>query len=524
MVASLVDLEKKIIALSERQLLIIQDFDQRYARFFREHNQGALQLISKAKQLVKSPNQEVAEEIRNLVGRIESQIISSLRFLSTEEGESSQAYELLVQENSADKSALQILEVDYTELRKNIGALPEGEVKEALLDFLDRLKKGKEASEQEQEINKRLVSLLAGLARTAQREQQLLENELSVLKQKYSVTLEELDEARKVELAEANISLEKIIQDLGNLLELERRQFIEPYKAFTNRKYEVTKKILALSQEKVITSKMIQADLKELAPLQAEEYLEQLLTHFSRLEDAALQYFLRFKNFFRRKTTVLKQRQEDETRVEMTLLRRKAQYDMTMGISTKNFFYESLNSHIRITTRMGGFISIMLFDLDLFKQINDTYGHPVGDKVLWTVGQVALASIRTGDIVSRLGGEEVGIIFGAGTSANEAGEAAERIRERIEKQCKERILDEPNPSAELKQLQDDLLEGKRVITASGGVATIELPKIDATSNDGEKLVRAVTAQLYAAADKMLYNAKHAGRNMVIPVEITYQLE
>jgi diguanylate cyclase (GGDEF)-like protein len=125
--------------------------------------------------------------------------------------------------------------------------------------------------------------------------------------------------------------------------------------------------------------------------------------------------------------------------------------------------------------------TLLLLDVDHFKSINDTYGHPVGDDVLRAISQICGTSVRHSDIVGRLGGEEFAI-FLPGTSQENAMNLAKRLRERL----------------------DSFIvchQGRRVpFTASIGVAS------SGPDDDINSLMR--------EADRALYAAKRNGRNRV----------
>lgn len=123
--------------------------------------------------------------------------------------------------------------------------------------------------------------------------------------------------------------------------------------------------------------------------------------------------------------------------------------------------------------------SFILFDIDKFKTVNDTFGHQKGDEVLKKIAQVALKSIREVDTAARYGGEEFVVLLPQ-TNAVLAAEIAERIRAEMQEMIK--------------------LDGKGV-TASFGVVKIE-----------ENMS---IAELIKLADKALYEAKAAGRNQVM---------
>ncbi|SDJ54630.1 diguanylate cyclase (GGDEF) domain-containing protein [Ferrimonas sediminum] len=130
-------------------------------------------------------------------------------------------------------------------------------------------------------------------------------------------------------------------------------------------------------------------------------------------------------------------------------------------------------------------LSLVVFDLDLFKRVNDTFGHAVGDWVLKTVSSVVRTSIRDKDILGRLGGEEF-VICLPNTDIEQARQLSERCREGLE-----RII---SPVA-IENLD---------ISASFGVA-----RLDDTVDSLDKLLM--------TADKCLYQAKHLGRNRVVTV-------
>ena len=127
-------------------------------------------------------------------------------------------------------------------------------------------------------------------------------------------------------------------------------------------------------------------------------------------------------------------------------------------------------------------LSIIIFDLDHFKKVNDTWGHPIGDEMLKHVAEITNNTIRESDIFIRLGGEEFMIIL-PNTNITGAVEIAERVRKALE--------ENEHPVA-----------GKQ--TASFGVA--------------EKIKDDIFNDLYKRADKAVYLAKESGRNRVVRYE------
>ena len=125
---------------------------------------------------------------------------------------------------------------------------------------------------------------------------------------------------------------------------------------------------------------------------------------------------------------------------------------------------------------------MLLYDIDHFKQVNDTFGHQAGDIVLQELAKLVHAQLRKNDLEGRVGGEEFAILLPE-TSISEAVVLAERIREIIE------------------SVAINIGETSLHITASFGVASVEEADVSLDS-------------VYKRADSALYEAKNAGRNCV----------
>jgi diguanylate cyclase (GGDEF)-like protein len=128
---------------------------------------------------------------------------------------------------------------------------------------------------------------------------------------------------------------------------------------------------------------------------------------------------------------------------------------------------------------------VVIADADHFKQVNDRFGHPVGDHVLKRIAKAISANLRTGDLATRYGGEEFVLIL-PGTNAFGAKLAAERIRRAMEK------------------TQMEGPQGPFTVTMSFGVACVCGPGCAGQSK-----------QIIEQADQALYAAKKAGRNRVL---------
>ena len=145
---------------------------------------------------------------------------------------------------------------------------------------------------------------------------------------------------------------------------------------------------------------------------------------------------------------------------------------------------EALTHEIQRAKRYGTPLSLTLFDLDHFKQVNDTHGHPAGDRVLVAVARTVEQSLRESDVLARVGGEEFVVLL-PNTNEEGAVDFAERLREALQ------------------AISPLTLELDAQITASFGVVEFDRDSDDST---GDALI--------AAADAALYNAKWLGRNRV----------
>jgi diguanylate cyclase (GGDEF)-like protein len=170
-----------------------------------------------------------------------------------------------------------------------------------------------------------------------------------------------------------------------------------------------------------------------------------------------------------------------------TRLAQLAVTDGLTGLYNHRHLHERLALEVERSQRSGLPLSLLMLDVDHFKQFNDSYGHPAGDEVLRQVARVLNDTRRANDVVARYGGEEFAVIL-VDTAKFTAAKVAERVRERI-------------AAHDFADAATKASKGT-TITVSLGVATYPDDGIDA-----EALVR--------AADTALYAAKRAGRNRVV---------
>jgi diguanylate cyclase (GGDEF)-like protein len=167
------------------------------------------------------------------------------------------------------------------------------------------------------------------------------------------------------------------------------------------------------------------------------------------------------------------------------IVQMQAVTDELTGLYNQRHFHDTLDGEIERSRRFGTDVGLVMFDLDDFKQVNDTFGHPQGNVVLREVGRVLRSLSRDIDEPARYGGEELAVVLPQ-TDLHGAELAAERMRAAIEGLAIKRLDGNPEPLR---------------ITASFGVAS--LPEC-ATGREG----------LIAEADAALYRAKRSGKNRV----------
>lgn len=158
--------------------------------------------------------------------------------------------------------------------------------------------------------------------------------------------------------------------------------------------------------------------------------------------------------------------------------------DELTGLRNKRYLLERMDEEVSRVRRYGSTLSCLMIDIDHFKDVNDSHGHPVGDLVLRELAQLMHRTLRSVDIAARYGGDEFLVLLPQ-TSASGAIAVAERIRRTIEE-------------ARFRQADPPLC-----LTVSIGVATI---------SDSRPLG---PDQLLQRVDRALYQAKGKGRNHVV---------
>ncbi|UZE21165.1 GGDEF domain-containing protein [Pseudomonas sp. B21-056] len=156
--------------------------------------------------------------------------------------------------------------------------------------------------------------------------------------------------------------------------------------------------------------------------------------------------------------------------------------DRLTGLYNRGHWEESLKATYARHQRYGNNSSLVMFDIDHFKRVNDTYGHQAGDKVIEQVARLVREHVRDSDVAGRYGGEEFGVVL-SDTDKTGARMFAERLRKSVEEMAV--------------QFGDQVIR----FTISLGVADLSQPSHS-------------HADLIAWADEALYTSKKTGRNRV----------
>jgi diguanylate cyclase (GGDEF)-like protein len=165
-------------------------------------------------------------------------------------------------------------------------------------------------------------------------------------------------------------------------------------------------------------------------------------------------------------------------------LRLLATRDQLTGMLNRREFDRIMAEEAERSQRFGQPLALVMVDIDHFKAVNDTHGHPAGDAVLKEVAKILTAQLRTVDRVARFGGEEFALIL-VQTGRGAAGDVAQRVVEAV---AANPVVIQGGPTLSL--------------TISAGVAVLpnDVSRIDL---------------LVGAADRSLYAAKRGGRNRVV---------
>lgn len=268
-------------------------------------------------------------------------------------------------------------------------------------------------------------------------------------------------------------------------------EFVRPYAADTTAARAIdrmVRRLETLDQTLVATGAETREQSKSLGAISAEmesddQRLDLLREWVGRLSDANACLIEANSNL--RAELDVSSTELKATKSELAKLSRDSLLDPLTGISNRAGLDVALSTSLTAADNSGSPFALAVLDVDRFKSLNDTCGHPAGDEILRIVARTLLASVRAGDAVGRLGGDEfIAILHGAHVEG--ARVAAEKIREAVLGNDVSKILG------------PDVLGG---VTVSIGVAQF---------TPGDTIV-----SMFARADRCLLEAKQNGRNRVI---------
>lgn len=295
----------------------------------------------------------------------------------------------------------------------------------------------------------------------------------------------------------------EIVSSLGSQAVTEKHEYEEFLKTLTSRLQELDQHIRQTSDEdnKAFEQRNIisQAVKDEVTGLRTHVKdatdLDQLKSSVSNRLDVLNQHFEKYRSSdhdrFKKSQIQIQalNKRLQEMELESTGLRESAEKsrelalkDALTGIWNRQALNEDLEKEFTRWQRYQKPLSIVIWDIDFFKRVNDDYGHAAGDKVLKTIARIFMQATRSADFISRFGGEEFVGIFPE-TRLEDALRLANKVREKIET-SKFHYENKPVP-----------------ITASAGLATFR-------PNDTIETV-------FKRADTALYSAKKSGRNRCI---------
>jgi len=190
----------------------------------------------------------------------------------------------------------------------------------------------------------------------------------------------------------------------------------------------------------------------------------------------------------------------------IAILEKLVMEDELTGVKNRRYVREFLRQIIEHAKKLSLQVTLLIFDIDNFKQYNDLYGHPVGDNILKQAAVLMQKCCRRQDVVARIGGDEFAVVFwnlpGENTIALDSGEQHERRK--VESEHPRQVInicERFRTELHKTDLPAIGVYGKGTLTISGGLATFP--------RDGSTVT-----QLLEQADKALLEAKRSGKNRV----------
>lgn len=228
------------------------------------------------------------------------------------------------------------------------------------------------------------------------------------------------------------------------------------------------------------------ADDYFICPVSADKFYESIITSWSGREGEA----------------ILPVTVDATIENRMRLLEKLATEDDLTGLKNRRYIWEFSRQIIERARKTNGRVTLLIFDIDNFKQYNDVYGHCAGDEILRQAAILIRRCCRSHDVVGRIGGDEFAVVFWDRVRSKLADQQSDR-RLAAAEHPKEAVFIAKRFRREFEKAELHLLgpEGKGVLTISGGLASYP--------RDGSTI-----QELFQQADKALLEAKRSGKNRI----------
>jgi diguanylate cyclase len=290
---------------------------------------------------------------------------------------------------------------------------------------------------------------------------------------------------QRAQVQREKLELENLVQQMASRLD-EITSHLTGELAERNAVTEDTEQLNLLVTDEVEQLRLTAAGAVDLPTLrqQLTARLDAISSHFTEFrarEDARVRTYRERVQHMRTRISVL-ERESRSLHESLREEQRLAMIDALTGIPNRAAYDDRIEQEFKRWKRFARPVSILAWDIDRFKTINDAYGHKAGDKVLRVIGQHLARHVRDTDFVGRYGGEEFVMLL-VGTAAEEARIVADKIR------------------LEIAQLGFHFHDHPVAVTASCGI----------TAFSGAD----TTDVIFDRADRALYKAKEAGRNCCV---------